>query len=201
VPPVVQAPTVIGSTQAVSQGGQGGATIYYPGGFDLSEFAFAAPQLSIGSVMGTRAVVRWFAYNFGARDVISKVNYLGVGAQHSISQYFTTLPVDLAMGLFYQRLKINDDLIDSETYHFDLTASKSYRILQPYGAIGYDSFSMDVLYEDATSPGSNIAVDFGRNANIHLTAGLLAKLGFAQVTAEANFAATTGVAVGLMFGI
>jgi hypothetical protein len=201
VPPIQQAPTVIGDTQAVAQGGQGGATTYYPGGFDVSEFAFAAPQLSIGSVLGTRAVVRWFAYNFGARDVISKVDYFGIGAQHSITQYFTTLPFDLALGGFYQRFKVNDDLIDSETYHLDLTASKDFRVLQPYAAIGYDTFTMNVLYEDDTNPGTNIAVDFDRTSNIHLTAGVVAKLGFAQFHGEANIAATTGVAVGLTFGI
>lgn len=200
VAPIQQAPTVIGGTSAVAQGGQGGATVFYPGGFDVGEFAFAAPQVSIGSVLGTRAVVRWAAANFGAREFISSVDYFGVGAQHSVSQYFTALPFDLALGAFYQQLKIDDTLIDARTYHIDLTASKSFRILQPYGAIGVDSFTMDVLYEDSTNPGTNIAVNFDRTSNIHLTAGVLAKLGFAQLHAEANIAATTGLAVGLMFG-
>lgn len=201
VAPFQQAPTVIGGTSAVAQGGQGGATVYYPGGFDVGEFAFAAPQLSIGSVMGTRAVVRWAAANFGARELISSVDYFGIGAQHSISQYFTTMPFDLALGACYQELKINDSLIDAKTYHVDLTASKSFRSLQPYGGIGFDSFTMDVLYEDSTNPGTNIAVTFDRMSHIHLTAGIMARLAFAQLHAEANLAATTGVAVGLTFGI
>lgn len=200
VAPIQQAPTVIGSTQAVAQGGQGGATQYYPGGFDVSEFAFAAPQVSIGSLIGTRAVVRWYSHNFGAHDLISKVDYFGVGAQHSMSQYFTTLPFDLALGAFYQEFKINNSLIDSKTYHVDLTASKSYSILQPYGAIGYDSIDMDVVYEDAASPGTNITVHFDRTSHIHLTAGVLAKLAIVTVHAEANIAEINGVAVGMSLG-
>jgi hypothetical protein len=200
VPPVQQAPTVIGTTQAVAQGGQGGATVYYPGGFDVDEFAFAAPQVSIGSVLGTRAVVRWYSQNFGAHDLITKVKYFGVGGQHSISQYFTTLPFDLALGAFYQELKLSDKLIDSKTYHVDLTGSKSYAILQPYGAIGFDSMDMDAEYEDATNPGSNIAVHFDRTSHLHLTAGVQAKLAFVLVHAEANLAAINGLAVGLSFG-
>ena len=40
----VDAPTVIGSTSAVAQSGQGGTTLYHPGGFDISEFAVATPD-------------------------------------------------------------------------------------------------------------------------------------------------------------
>ena len=200
VAPVQQAPTVIGSTSAVTQNGQGGATLYYPGGFDITEFAFAAPQASIGSLMGTRAVVRWFSHNFGAHDLLTKVNYFGVGAQHSITQYFTTLPVDIAVGAFYQEFKANDHLMDIKTTHADVTVSKSFPILQPYGAIGFDIFNMDASYEDSTNPGNTIAVSFDQTSHIHMTAGVAANLAFVALHAEANFAATNGVAVGLSVG-
>lgn len=200
VAPVQQAPTVIGNSSAVTQNGQGGATLYYPGGFDITEFAFAAPQVSIGSLIGTRAVVRWFSHNFGAHDLITKVDYFGVGAQHSITQYFTTLPVDIAVGAFYQEFKANDHLMDIKTTHADVTVSKSFAILQPYGAIGFDIFKMDASYEDSTNPGNNIAVSFDQTSHIHMTAGVAANLAFVALHAEANFAATNGVAVGLSFG-
>lgn len=200
VAPVQQAPTVIGNGSAVTQNGQGGATVYYPGGFDIGEFAFAAPQLSIGSVMGTRAVVRWFGMNFASDNFIEKISFFGIGAQHSLSQYLPALPVDLAAGVFYQALKINDSLLDTKAFHMDVTGSRSFSLLQPYAAIGFDSFKMDAAYEDATNPGNNIAVDFDRKTSVHLTAGVLANLAFATLHAEANIAATNGVAVGLSFG-
>lgn len=100
VAPILPAPTVIGGTSAVAQNGQGGATVYYPGGFDIGEFAFAAPQLSVGSLLGTRAVVRWFAMNFASDNFIDKISFFGIGAQHSLSQYVPALPVDLAAGVF-----------------------------------------------------------------------------------------------------
>lgn len=200
VPPVQQAPTVIGSTSAVTQNGQGGATLYYPGGFDIGEFAFAAPQLSIGSVMGTRAVVRWYADTFSPDNFIHKIRYFGIGAQHSISQYMPVLPVDLAVGAFYQSFKVNGSLIETQAFHADVTGSKSFPILQPYAAIGLDTFTMDASYQDAANPGLDIAVDFDRKTNVHLTAGVVAHLAFAQLHAEANIAATNGLAVGLSFG-
>jgi hypothetical protein len=201
VAPIEQVPTVVGGTDAVPQSGQGGSTMYYPGGFDIGEFAFAAPQLNIGSAMGTRAVIRWFAHDFAADNFIEKISFFGIGAQHSLSQYAPTLPLDLAVGVFYQTFKINEDLIDIKTLHFDVTGSKSFGMLQPYGAIGYDSFKMDVSYADSNNPGNNIAVDFDRTNHIHLTAGLLANLAFVKIHGEANLAATNGVAVGLSFGL
>ncbi|MEK7823692.1 MAG: DUF6588 family protein [Candidatus Eisenbacteria bacterium] len=200
VAPIEQVPTVIGGTSAVAQSGQGGLTFSYPGGFDITQFSFAAPQLTVGSVMGTRAVVRWFAHDFSADDFIEKISFFGIGAQHSISQYFPGLPLDLAGGVFYQSFKINDDLLDTKAFHVDVTGSKSFGILQPYGAIGYDSFKMDASYEDSNNPGNSIAVDFDRSSHVHLTAGLLANLPVVKIHGEANLAATNGVAVGLSFG-
>jgi hypothetical protein len=203
VAPILQVPTAIGGTQAARQGGQGGDTLSYPGGFDMSQFTFPAPQLSVGSAMGTRVVVRWFAHTFSSAssdDFIKKLSFFGVGAQHSISQYFPGLPVDLAAGIFYQSFKINSDLLDTKAIHVDVTGSKSFGILQPYGAIGFDSFKMDVSYEDSNNPGTKIALDFDRSSHVHLTAGLLANLAFVKIHGEANIAATNGVAVGLSFG-
>jgi uncharacterized protein DUF6588 len=200
VAPVQQAPTVVGGTSAVTQNGQGGATLYYPGGFDIGEFAFAAPQLSVGSVMGTRAVLRWASGNFSSDNFIEKISFFGIGAQHSLSQYLPAMPADLALGVFYQTFKINETLLETQAFHVDVTASRGFPILQPYAAIGFDTFKMDAAYEDATNPGNNIAVDFDRKTNIHLTAGVLANLAFATLHAEANIAATNGVAVGLSFG-
>ena len=200
VPPIQQAPTVVGNGTAVTQNGQGGATVYYPGGFDVGEFAFAAPQLSIGSVLGTRAVVRWAEGDFSSDNIIEKISFFGIGAQHSLSQYVPAFPIDLALGVFYQKFKINDSLLDTRAFHIGITGSRSFPILQPYGAIGIDSFKMDAAYEDATNPGNTISVDFDRKSNVHLTAGVLANLAFATLHAEANIAATNGVAVGLSFG-
>jgi hypothetical protein len=195
----VSAPTVIGSTSAVAQAGQGGATLYHPGGFDISEFAVAVPQLTIGSVFGTRAVVRWVSLDLGDSD-FGKFEYMGFGAQHSISQYFPGLPVDLAAGFFSQSFEIGDDLIKTDALMFNVTGSKRFGMLEPYAGIGYDTFDMDVDYESTSTPGENIAIKFDKESNAHLTLGIQALLGFARISAELNVAAETGAAVGLSLG-
>ena len=46
-------PTVVGPTGAVIVDGDGGTAFAFPGGFDIGSFALVAPQLRVGSVMGT----------------------------------------------------------------------------------------------------------------------------------------------------
>ena len=194
----VDAPTVIGDTRSVSQPGQGGTTLYHPGGFDIGEFAFAAPQLTIGSIAGTQATVRWISIDIGDSD-LGKFELFGLGAQHSLSQYFEGLPIDVAAGAFYQNFKIDDTLVDARTWHFNVTGSRSFGLLQPYVGIGIDTIDMKSEYTES-STGSRIEVDFDPESNFHLTLGSEANLALLKLYGEVNFAAQTGFAVGLSFG-
>uniref|UniRef100_A0A832I6B7 Transporter n=1 Tax=Eiseniibacteriota bacterium TaxID=2212470 RepID=A0A832I6B7_UNCEI len=195
----VQAPTVTGSGTAVAQQGQGGTTLYHPGGFDIGEFAFAAPQLSVGGLFGTRLVARWISVELGDSD-LGSFDLFGVGAQHSISQYVPAMPFDLAAGLFYQSFSIDDDLVKSSALHLNVTASKSFGLVQPYLGVGYDTFELEAEYEDDTNPGNNIAVKLDKKSNAHLTLGLMVGFPVVKLYAEGNIAAANGAAVGLSFG-
>jgi hypothetical protein len=195
----VQAPTVIGPTQAVAQPGAGGTTLYYPGGFDIQNFAVAVPQLTIGSVFGTRAVVRWIAVDLGDAE-IGHLSLFGIGAQHSISRYIPVLPVDLAAGVFYQSFNLGDDLVDAATVHYGLTASKSFGLFTPYATVGLDRFDMKAKYE-SSSTGETINVDFDTESNGHFSAGGVFSLGVVRLYGELCVAAETGMAAGLSFGL
>jgi hypothetical protein len=195
----VQAPTVVGNTQSVSQAGQGGTQLVHPGGFDIGEFAFAAPQISVGGFYGTRLVARWISIDVGDSD-FGKFSLFGIGGQHSISQYFPGMPVDVAAGVFYQSFSIDDDLVETSALQFNVTASKQFGFFQPYLGVGYDNFKMDAKYESTISPNTNIAVDFDAESNAHLTLGLQAGFPIVKLYAEGNIAAANGVAVGLSLG-
>jgi hypothetical protein len=197
----VTAPTIIGDTQAVEQQGQAGTVLYHPGGFDIDNFTVAVPQLMIGSVAGTRAVVRYISLDLGDTD-LGKFKLWGLGAQHSISQYFPTLPVDLAVGAFYQQFKIGDnDLVKTNAFHADVTGSRRFGVLQPYAAVGFDTFGMRIKYTSQTvDPDQKIDVKFDNKTHAHLTGGVLATLAFVRLNAEFDIAAENGLAVGLSFG-
>lgn len=194
--------TIVGGTTSVSVPGQGGTSYAFPGGLDLQQFAFAAPELSIGSLFGTRAVVRWISTDLNDSD-FGKVELFGIGAQHSLSRYLPNVPVDLALGVFYQTFKIGDGLLDTKAVHVDVTGSRSFgRVisLQPYAAIGYDTFDMDVAYTSTSNPADHISVTMDRQSNAHFTAGAVLRFPGVRLNLEANQAARFGAAVGLSVG-
>lgn len=194
----VQAPTVIGDPSAVAQPGAGGTTLFHPGGFDVSNFMVAVPQLTIGSVAGTRAVIRYISLDLGDTE-LGDFTLWGIGAQHSVSRYFPGLPVNVAAGIFYQNFSISDDLVEAGALHFNLMASKNFGLFEPYAAVGFDQLDMKSKYT-STSTGESIEVDFDSETNGHFTIGSSLSLAVLKLYGEFNFAAETGVAAGLSFG-
>lgn len=194
----VDAPTVIGDTQAVEQSGQNGTVLYHPGGFDLENFTIAAPQLELSGFLGSRALIRWISVDLGDAD-LGSLELFGLGVQHSISQYLAAPPVDLAVGVFWQSFKIGDGLVDADALQFMAMASKQYSVIEPYVGLGFDMFDMQSEYTDDSS-GENVAVDFDPESNVHMTAGARLNLKYVQIHGEFNVAAETGVAVGLALG-
>ncbi|MCC7143803.1 MAG: hypothetical protein IT349_17025 [Candidatus Eisenbacteria bacterium] len=196
-------PTVIGDTEAVLRPGEAGTQHYFSGGFDIDDFSIAVPQLTIGNLLGTRITARWIAVKLGDEsEDLGDLELLGLGAQHSITQYIPDLPVDLAVGGFYQTFNLGDDLLETKALHLDVTGSKHFGLLQPYVGVGYDSFEMDLVYEltDGIETVDEISVDFEKETNLHGTVGLLANLPVVKAHIEFNLAAANTVALGLSFG-
>lgn len=203
----VEAPTVVGSTTAVTVDGDGGTRFSFPGGFDLSSFALAVPQLRVGALMGTELLFRYFAAQMGDDD-LGTVSLFGIGARHSISQYFgSLLPVDVAAGFFWQQLKLGEDdqgndIIATSALSFGVQASKEIvKFVAPYGGISYDSHSTEVTYEnDSFDAEETVDLDFERTDTVRLTLGLMIDLPVFKAFAEYNVAAQNSFVFGIGLG-
>jgi len=102
----VEAPTVIGSEEAVLVAGDNGTAAYFPGGFDLGSLVVPVPQLTIGSVYGTQAVIRYASVDTEDNE-IGQIDLWGVGLRHNVSRYFVNpLPVDIAANFLYQSFTV-----------------------------------------------------------------------------------------------
>lgn len=197
----VEAPTVVGSGEAVIVEGDGGTAFAFPGGFDLASFALAAPQIRIGSVKGTEALIRYIAVDAGDVE-LGKIDLMGYGLRHSVSQYMTDPPVDIAVGFMYQTFKVGDELIDAKAMSFGVQVSKripsGFAVIEPYGGLSYDTFQMDVSYEDQDDEPVNL--EFDSQGTAHLTVGLHAQAAILSLYGEYNLAKQSGFAFGLGFG-
>lgn len=197
----VEAPTVVGPGGAVIVPGDGGTAFAFPGGFDLASLALAAPQLRIGSFRGTEAVIRYMAFDTGEVE-IGDFDLQGYGLRHSISQYVPGLPVDIAAGIMYQRLKLGEDLIDATALSFGAQASMSFplvfAVIEPYAGLSMDTFQMDVAYDDEDN--DPVSVEFDSRSTAHLTLGLHAQVTVVSLYGEYNLAEQSGFAFGLGFG-
>lgn len=199
-----RAPTVIGSTRSVSVPGDvPGTSFAFPGGFDVDNFPFAAPQLRIGSWRGTEAVLRLLFFDTGNSD-LGDLSLYGLGIRHNLSQYFgEAFPVDVAMGASWQSVSLGknesgDHLIASDAYSVGAQASRRVGPVTPYLGIAVDWFSMDVTYVSSSSD-ETVALTFDPGADVHTTLGFSYSLTFMNVYGEYNLANQNALTVGLAF--
>jgi hypothetical protein len=193
-------PTVIGDLNSVTIAGEGGTERPFPGGFDMDYLVLAAPELRVGSFMGTRAIVRWIVVKLGDAD-LGDMSLFGIGAEHSLSQYMPTLPFHLAAGLMYQSFDIGD-VLSSNYIQFRVTGSRAVSSwLEPYAGIGYDSFGLKGEYTyKAEGTEENVKIELDRDNSLHAVLGVNLHLGGFTAHSEYNLAAESGVTVGFGFG-
>ncbi|MCD4691167.1 hypothetical protein K8S17_06855 [bacterium] len=194
----VDAPTVVGSGDAVSVDGDAGTEFTFPGGFDLNSFGMAVPQIRIGNYMGTEAIIRYFALDVGDVE-IGNLSLYGFGLRHSISQYMEPdFPVDLAGGFMWQKFTLGDDFIDANAFTIGIQASKNYGWVEPYAGLSYDMFSMTVTYEGDEE---EVEIDLESETSVHLTLGCAVGIEPVMANFEYNIAGTNSFGFGLSIGL
>jgi hypothetical protein len=206
----VSAPTIVGDGKAVIVNGQGGTSFAFPGGFNLNSFGLAVPQIRISSFKGTEAVVRYIAFNTGDAE-LGDLSLYGLGARHSISQYFEEdFPVDIAAGFLWQSFSVGEneagnDLISTSAFTAGVQGSKrlpaGFATFEPYTGLSIDTFKMDVEYQaDIDGSEADIDLDFERETSLHWTIGLSLNLVAAAIYGEYNVASQNSFSFGVAFG-
>jgi len=199
------APTIVGDGDAVVVDGDGGAQFAFPGGLDLNSFALVVPQLRVGGIMGTEALLRWASFEAGDSE-LGKIDLLGIGLRHSISQYLPAPKFDLAAGFLWQRFNIGensngDDLISTNAFSIGAQASKRFgKVIsaEPFVGLSMDTFSMDLQYEQDNE--DLIDVEFEKTTNMHLTLGLGLNLKVLNLSAAYSIAGNNSFNLGMSLG-
>ncbi len=163
----VEVSTVFGSGESVTVYGENGTSYTFPGGLNVKAFPLLIPQVTVGSWWGTDLTVRFFTYNFNKN--IDRVNLLGLGIRHSISQYFPGIPVEIAAGYFWHHFTLSD-FLKANSSLISLQSSYTKDMVTFYGGLGYGNSNMDINYVFEKEDPIAFGLDY--NNNVRLTLGI-----------------------------
>jgi hypothetical protein len=168
---------------------------------NTSAVPLAVPQLRVGSLYGTEAIVRYIGIPNSLTDQFPDVTLFGVGVRHSISQYFPEVPLDIAAGVFYTSFKTGD-LVDFKGYSFGVQGSKAFSVLTVYGGLAYESCTMKLQYTstDPNVPGQLVDVSLDGQNTFRATAGVAVSLAVFHIFADVNVGNVTNFSGGIGFG-
>jgi len=207
-PPVFTTATVFGGQGSTVQNTNAPGISYRgpDGVFNTSMFPLFIPQLTVGNVLGTQAMVRFLTLPKFGSGSIPEGTLWSVGARHSISQWIPSLPLDVAASFSYGNLSVDwseggGQLIDYSGYTFGVQASKKFSALIVYGGLALDNSTMGISYQstDPNLPGA-ISFDLKGANKFRATAGLCLSLGVFKLFADVNLGAVTHFSGGIGFG-
>jgi hypothetical protein len=200
---VFEGPTVFGA-----EGDEGTITGYWHGipvfqetGIealvDLDYVPTVTPEASIGGIFGLRGTIRWLP-TYDAPD-IGEIKYMGVGVSWTPNVVLTTLPVDIAVGMFQQSLDVGDILSSTASSQY-IAVSKAFSLLTVYGGVAREESSMDVEYTQVDD-GEEIAINFELDGvqEKRTTVGVTLNLGV-KLNVEMNKGNMTNYSGGIIFG-
>ncbi len=198
-PTTAEVPTIFGENESVPVEGTGGTVYVFPGGFNTSAFPIVVPQISVGAIMGTEAMLRFFDIELD--ENLGRLNLIGFGVRHSISQYFPDLPVDVAVGFYKQNFKLGD-IIDASSFAISAQASYTHGMFTFYGGLSGESSTLDIAYTyEADEEIGEISFEMEGQNSIRLTAGVSAKLGPLVLHSDFNLARQNVIVLGLGVGL
>lgn len=178
---------------------------------DLSLLPMAAPQLSIGTVYGTKLAFRYLP-DIEINKDLGKFSYFGFGIQHNPFMWIPVPepPLDVSVGFFTQTMKVGN-IFEASATMFGVQASRTFGPgalnVTPYGGFSLESSRMKVSYTlerpDPLNPGTivkqPISFELEGENSARLTLGLSFKLGIFKLNGDYNIAKFNTVSAG--FGI
>ncbi|MGB2764412.1 MAG: DUF6588 family protein [Candidatus Aminicenantaceae bacterium] len=177
---------------------------------DISFLPFVAPQVGIGTILGTRAVFRYIPEieipGVDFTEDIGAFSWFGWGVQHNPGVFFPTpLPLDISVGFFKQTLKVGD-IFEANTTAYGLTVSKQLGTgafnITPYAGFLFEKSELNFTY-DFVVDDEEFEIDFsleGENKS-RITLGLSLRLLLFNINADYNIGNYNSITVGFMFAI
>ena len=173
---------------------------------NYSALPFGSIQFGLGTIYGTKAVVRWFP-DVDVQD-LGKIKFFGWGLIHNINVWFDNpLPVDISFGVFSQRLTVGD-VFESNSKQYGAYLSKTFGFgvsIAPFIGITGETATTTVKYnysfDTPTGPTSRqVKFDLKGENNIAFTLGATFKLFVLNFSVDYKIAKTNTASGSVFFG-
>ncbi len=177
---------------------------------DAGALPFAAPQVTVGTLLGTEATFRFLPPSELVPE-LGELKYFGFGIQHNPMVWFrdVNLPFNVAVGFYSQSLTVGD-VLDIQTTAFGLNVSKrlGFRFLNitPYAGLMLEKAEMEATYRYVIdTPAGERVEDIrfsleGEN-KARLTLGLSIRFLIANLNFDYNIAKYSSATAGLYFAL
>lgn len=170
---------------------------------DAEYFPTAAPQLRIGGLLGTELVVRYASSSmvpFLEEEDFPDLTMLGIGVQHSISQYLK-LPLDISIAAAFNSLKFGD-IVDLSANSIGVNVGRSFGLFGVSGGIVSEGGTMNLTYTSSDPQGAgSVDVDLDVDRTVRFRAGAALNFGFLKIFGDAAVGDIMSYAAGIRFGI
>jgi hypothetical protein len=200
----VETATIFGDRGTVIQGPMGMQYQFQNGQIRTDWLPFAVPQLTFGNFYGTQGMLRYIKVS--EREDIPQISFFGIGARHSISQYFPLLPVDIAASIYYQSFNVGE-IMEARTTAFGAQVSKSFVLVTVYGGLQYENstVNLEYTYTGPLPPGDlsdrHVSLDLKGENNIRLITGVGFSLGILHLHGDINIGKVIVLSAGVGFGV
>lgn len=142
-PQTVTAPTIIGSSNAVLLQGNDTTFFIFPGGYELKKLLLGTPQITLGGFLHSEISGRFLSFSLG--QDLGKVNFIGIGARHFITDYFKSPSFDFSIGYFYHHIEAGGYL-NSDQHLVSVHLGKSGKYFTGQLMAGYQTSGSAIHY-------------------------------------------------------
>ncbi len=174
---------------------------------NLPIMPLGAPQLTIGTVFGSSLSIRYLP-SLQLNSDLGKFSYFGIGVMHNPAVWMQNpLPLDLAVGIFTQTMKVGD-IFKATATQFGIFAGKTFGPsmlnVSPYAGISYETSSITIHYQQQydtpTGPQTaDISFDLSGDNSFRFTLGSTFKLAILSINIDYSIASYNTVSAGLGF--
>ena len=193
-PQTVTAPTIIGDRSSIILTGSDTTFYIFPGGYELKRLLLGTPQLTIGGFLHSEISGRFLSFSLG--QDFGKVNFIGIGARHFITDYFKEPPFDFSIGYFYHHITASTYL-DSDQHLISSHIGKSGKYFSGQLMAGYQTSGSAIHYTYTDEDGPyDVDLFLENNNNWIFEASIGLRLGNVFICSALSYARHISLSVG-----